>query len=50
MKAMPVVSSCALLALLGCAASPPIQPAATSKSAFDGAVYKGSTVNVLSQQ
>jgi Short C-terminal domain len=29
--------------LAGCAASPPIQPAATSKSYFDGAVYKGET-------
>jgi hypothetical protein len=30
--------------LLGCAVSTPIQPASTSKSGFEGAVYKGETV------
>ncbi|SRR6266478_149387 len=34
------------VALAGCAVTSPIQPAATSKSAFDGAVYKGKTVSV----
>jgi hypothetical protein len=34
--------ACTIVGVLaGCAASPPIQPAATSKSYFDGAVYKG---------
>jgi putative oligomerization/nucleic acid binding protein len=28
-------------ALLGCASNPPVQPAATSRSLFDGAVYEG---------
>jgi hypothetical protein len=28
-------------AVLGCAANPPVQPAASSKSQFDGAVYGG---------
>jgi len=32
--------------LAGCAVTSPIQSAVTSKSAFDGAVYKGKTVNV----
>jgi Short C-terminal domain len=31
-------------ALAGCAETTPIQPASTSKSAFDGAVYKGESV------
>ncbi len=31
-------------ALTGCAETTPIQPASTSKSAFDDAVYKGETV------
>jgi putative oligomerization/nucleic acid binding protein len=43
MKALIV---CCTALLAGCAASPPIQPADTSKSAFDGAVYKGTTLNV----
>jgi hypothetical protein len=30
--------------LAGCAVTSPIQPASSSKSAFDGAVYKGETV------
>jgi hypothetical protein len=30
--------------LVGCAVNAPIQPASTSKSAFAGAVYKGTTV------
>jgi hypothetical protein len=30
--------------LSGCAVTAPIQPASTSKSGFDGAVYKGATV------
>ena len=32
--------------LSGCSATPPIQPASSSKSAFAGAVYKGKTVTV----
>jgi hypothetical protein len=32
--------------LAGCAVTAPIQPAASSKSGFDGAVYKGTTVKV----
>jgi hypothetical protein len=32
--------------LFGCAVTAPIQPANSSKSAFQGAVYKGVTVNV----
>jgi Short C-terminal domain len=35
-----------LIAFAGCAVTSPIQPAATSKSGFDGAVYKGKTVEV----
>jgi hypothetical protein len=42
----PVVTSFALLGLAGCAGSPPIEPASTTKSAFEGAVYKGTTVTV----
>jgi hypothetical protein len=34
------LSSC----LSGCAVTAPIEPASTSKSAFDGAVFKGQTV------
>jgi hypothetical protein len=32
------------LVIAGCAVSTPIQPASTSKSGFEGAVYKGETV------
>lgn len=32
--------------LTGCASSPPIQPASTSRSAFDGAVYSGESVSL----
>ena len=32
--------------LVGCAVTAPIQPAASSKSGFDGAVYKGTTAKV----
>ena len=46
MNQLSVLASCAVFGLLGCAGSPPIQPASTSKSAFDGAVYKGTTVTV----
>ena len=35
-----------LYALSGCSAASPIQPASSSKSAFEGAVYKGETVTV----
>jgi hypothetical protein len=35
-----------IVVIAGCAVSAPIQPASTSKSAFDGAVYKGQTVTV----
>jgi hypothetical protein len=34
------------LGIWSCAGSSPIQPAATTKSAFEGAVYKGATVSV----
>jgi hypothetical protein len=36
------LGSCAML--VGCAVSTPIQPANTSKSGFEGAVYKGKSV------
>jgi hypothetical protein len=36
----------AVAGLVGCAITSPIQSAATSKSAFEGAVYKGQTVTV----
>lgn len=32
--------------LIGCSVTAPVQPAATSKSGFEGAVYKGQTVSV----
>lgn len=32
--------------LFGCASNPPVQPALTSKSQFDGAVYGGETVQL----
>ena len=32
--------------LSGCSVTSPIQPASSSKSAFDGAVYKGETVTI----
>jgi hypothetical protein len=35
-----------VLALAGCATASPIQPAETSKSQFDGAVYDGETIDV----
>ena len=35
-----------LLLLLGCASSSPIQPASTSRSGFEGAVYGGETVKI----
>jgi hypothetical protein len=39
--------ACALsYLLLGCSVTSPIQPASSSKSAFEGAVYKGETVTV----
>jgi hypothetical protein len=34
------------LLLFGCAGNPPVQPAATSKSQFDGAVYGGETAEL----
>ncbi len=39
-------TACILMLLMGCEASPPIQPAASSKSAFDGAVFKGTTARI----
>lgn len=42
-----VVVALTVAALLSsCAVTSPIQPASSSKSAFDGAVYKGTTVTV----
>jgi hypothetical protein len=35
-----------IVVIAGCAVTAPIQPARSSKSAFDGAVYKGQTVTV----
>ena len=35
-----------LIVVAGCASTPPIQPASSSKSAFDGALYKGTAVTV----
>lgn len=32
--------------LLGCAANPPVQPAASGKSSFDGAVFSGETTQL----
>jgi Short C-terminal domain len=40
-----LILSVALL-LFGCAGNPPVQPAATSKSQFDGAVYGGETAEL----
>lgn len=34
------------LAVVACSVTAPVQPAATSKSGFEGAVYKGETVTV----
>jgi hypothetical protein len=42
---LSVLAGCAVLGLVGCAGSPPIQPASPSKSA-DGAVAMGTTANV----
>jgi hypothetical protein len=36
----------AVTVITGCAVTSPIQPAATSKSGFDGAVYKGQTATI----
>ena len=41
MHPMRLFALSAALALLGCASNPPVQPAASSKSQFDGAVYGG---------
>lgn len=49
LRTCTVVSTalCALTLLLaGCSVTSPIQSASTSKSAFEGAVYKGQTVTV----
>ena len=35
-----------VLSISGCASAPPVQPAGTSKSPFDSAVYKGETVQL----
>src|SRR6266480_896612 len=35
-----------LIVVVGCASTPPIQLANSSKSAFDGALYKGTTVTL----
>jgi len=36
----------AAVLLTGCASAPPVQPAATSKSHFEGATYDGETVTL----
>jgi len=44
-RAIAMVSALTLSSILaGCAVTAPIQPASSSKSGFDGAVYKGATV------
>lgn len=43
-RGLQIVTVLSLLA--GCASAPPIQPAASSKSQFDGAVYSGKTVSL----
>ena len=40
------ISVSTLLLLLGCASSSPIQPASTSRSGFEGAVYGGESVTI----
>jgi Short C-terminal domain len=42
----PAATLAMIVVIAGCAVSAPIQPVSTSKSAFDGAVYKGQTVTV----
>jgi hypothetical protein len=44
--AVIAMESAFALTLVGCAVTSPIQLASISKSAFEGAVYKGQTVNV----
>jgi hypothetical protein len=46
MAKVPVTLASVVLVnlLAGCSVTAPIQPASTSKSAFDGAVFKGTTV------
>lgn len=40
-KAIRLFPLLAISALLGCASNPPVQPSASSKSQFEGAVYGG---------
>jgi Short C-terminal domain len=41
-----LLPAAACLAVTACSVTAPVQPAATSKSGFEGAVYKGQTVTV----
>jgi hypothetical protein len=46
MTSIRLVAILAASGLLGCAGSPPVQPAASSKSQFEGAVYEGERVQL----
>jgi hypothetical protein len=46
MTAIHLVTFLAASVLLGCASNPPVQPAASSKSQFDGAAYGGDTAQL----
>lgn len=46
MTLMRFATYIAASALLGCAANPPVQPAASGKSSFDGAVFSGETTQL----
>jgi len=46
MSPIRFVTFLAASVLLGCASNPPVQPAASSKSQFDGAVYGGETAQL----
>lgn len=46
MTSIRLVTVLAASVLLGCASNPPVQPAASSKSRFDAAVYGGETTQL----
>ena len=46
MTSIRLVTFLAASVLLGCTSNPPVQPAASSKSQFDGAVYRGETTQL----
>ena len=46
MNIVRVAITLAILALSGCASNPPVQPAASSRSGFESAVYSGETVQL----